>query len=899
MLGNMDRVSHGRVGAIILWLGLFLACLFLGGQVFGSPPGLHALMVDSEPLTDGRLDDSIWQRAPIAAGFQYASGGDPEDPVPLTQVQAACDEETLYIAVRAGYVSAGLAETIEIFLETRHHRQYRAPFLLHVRDDGIWNTHAADHFQIGKLPLQVAVRRESDWVTVEAAIPFSVIHPLDVGDEGWGFNVIRKRRPTADATLPPVTSGWKVPDRFHSDKSGNGPRSRYPGDFGRLFVPVDLRPYHCMVEEDGEGRPGDANAGKYFSAGMTIRIVNRNGSQYLQIGNDFGHHQNLVAEVTGDLPWTPARFEISLSPGEKKLFSPRLPFSYSLGLTVRDSATGRLRFQGVSEVEDVVFPEEEAVELTVADRGLGYVVFGRDYLERGTRRSAPRPEERVDRLTLVAARGEFEPVSFAVYALSDLEDVRAEVLDFIGPAGFVLSGEAAELQLVESMTWWITPRQSRRIEAYLIPNRPRDIAAEFTQRYWLTVRVPDAVAPGRYEGGVRIQPSNGEETMMPVQLDVLPFTLSPPTGMNYFLYFPIARLPTRVRTADYLRHIFETMRNYGMTTCTLYAYPGDKGTDLDTDTQGCWPMAQQMEMMQDTGLLGGGAVVPWLGGESHGPESWKKAYGEAQRRSWPELLMYVVDEPHPGNFHVVRRTMARMDLFREEHPEYVFRTTTAGGEHPEICKHYDVWIMNTHHEASEVMSRANGMGREVWSYDCNLGPVDTLTTRHYFGLWCWKNGVKGASFWAVADLNTTDGRLVGGCSWRGSEQDLVEYEHRHNFLYPGRNELFVSIGMAAAREGVDDYRYLLTLNQTISKARDAGVQEDIIAEAEVWLKELHESLDGDAMGRVARDTWREFGMKATWYDRPAPDPGLGTEDYSRTRREIADHIIALRQATPE
>ena len=879
--------------------GLVLMCavwILIGARPATAAPQLQAVQVTAPPVVDGRLDDPCWQAAPPAGDFVYVSGGSPDDPVPVTTLRVVCDAENLYVAVRAEALPSASGEdrdtakpvrqTFAIAFDTRYHRQYRPAFGLRIEDDGTWSTKAADALQTGDLPLEVAVRRETDFVAVEARIPFAVIHPLGVGDNGWGFNVIRQRRVGDDESAPPVVSAWS---------KGDG-RADRPGDFGRLHVQADTGPFHCVAEEDGEGRPGDNRAGTHFDTGLTVRIAEDNGQKRILVGNNTGSFQRLVAEVSGDVPWAPARFEVGLRPGQSHLLPPRLPASFNkLDLIVKDADTGLVRFQGSSRQEEVVVPAEPEWDATNADRDLGYVVFMRNYVERGTRYSVPRPDERDDSLQLLATPGQYEPVSFSVHAVRDQEQVRVEVSGLAGPDGAVIPAASAKVELVESMTWWMTPLRYRRIEAYLIRNRPRDIPTGFTQRYWLTVRVPDDATAGRYEGRVRINPADGRPSEIPVRLDVLPFQLSPPVGMNYFLYAPSTYLPSKVFTAKYHRRMFEAMREYGMTTSTMYAYPGDSGTDLTTDTNRCLPMVQQMELMRQVGLIGQGAAVPWLGGEVFGPDAWKTVFGEAQRRSWPEIVLYVVDEPGPATYDAVRKTMARIERFRKDHPEYPVRTTTAGGENPEVCEYYDVWIANTHGLISEVMARARKFGKTVWSYDCNLGPVDTLTTRHYFGLWCWKNGVKGASFWAAFSLNQTDGRLVGGCPWRGTEQDLVEYVHRYNYLYPGRDEVFVSIGLAAARQGANDYRYLLTLIQTIEAAKEAKVAGATIAAAEACLAKVRDGIDGDAMGEVARRTWQEFGMEAAWYDRPAPDPGLGAADYNRIRRELADQIIALRQ----
>ena len=46
----------------------------------GSPAELHAWPAEAAPVIDGRLDDPCSQQAAVTGGFQYASGGSPEDP---------------------------------------------------------------------------------------------------------------------------------------------------------------------------------------------------------------------------------------------------------------------------------------------------------------------------------------------------------------------------------------------------------------------------------------------------------------------------------------------------------------------------------------------------------------------------------------------------------------------------------------------------------------------------------------------------------------------------------------------------------------------------------------------------------------------------------------------------
>ena len=58
--------------------------------------------------------------------------------------------------------------------------------------------------------------------------------------------------------------------------------------------------------------------------------------------------------------------------------------------------------------------------LSEADRKRGFVVYARHYLECVYRHTKPRPEELNPSLRLFATPGEFEPMNFIVYPLTDL-----------------------------------------------------------------------------------------------------------------------------------------------------------------------------------------------------------------------------------------------------------------------------------------------------------------------------------------------------------------------------------------------------------------------------------------------------------------------------------------------
>ena len=522
----------------------------------------------------------------------------------------------------------------------------------------------------------------------------------------------------------------------------------------------------------------------------------------------------------------------------------------------------------------------------------GYAVFANSYLERGNQHTLPSAGERDRPLELFAAPGEFEPATFAIRPDRDLRTVAVTVeSDLARPAGGTIPAGNVTIRTVERMKRWLSAAEYEPVECFLPRTGPRDLPASRTQRYWLTVHVPPKAAPGVYEGRVRIAPTGAEPYLLPLRVEVPPIRLAPPEGMNYFMYFRIRDFAPELRTERFYLLCMEDMRDHGMTTNTLYAYPSGPGwLDLNRDNNDEMPMRRQIELMRQSGLLAPWSQVPWIGAECYGPDLWKLVQETAKRETWPEILFYFIDEPGPGRYEGVEACMARVAEFRKQHPGLAFRTTTAGASNPEVSRYYDVWI-----GAGEAeIARARAEGKTAWDYDCGLAPVDAHTDRYYFGLWAWKSGIAGVSHWAYYDAGIRS-RFLVDVPWRNSPEDLTEYTHNFNFVYPTPDELIPSIGWEAVREGIDDYRYLRTLQKTVETARGAGAKEETLRPAVALLDEVNRRIRSESRGE-ARGRAAAVSQGARDFERSPPQPEWTPAEYDSLRRRVAEQIAALNRA---
>jgi len=528
----------------------------------------------------------------------------------------------------------------------------------------------------------------------------------------------------------------------------------------------------------------------------------------------------------------------------------------------------------------------------------GYIVFPSNYMDRGTSRTVPSEEVIGKDLELFATPGEYEPVSFCVRAAgNDLKNVTVTLADNLrSKSGAVISKDRVDIRVVKSMKRWLSPVKYVSMECYLVKEEKCDIPKSKTQRYWLTVHVPEDAGPGIYQSRVQITPEGEKSEEIGIKLEVLPFKLANLEGMNNFMYYNSAYLPDSLRTQAYQKKIFEDMKRHGMTTTTLYLYPDN---DTLTETRrGCLGIIPTMTTLEEAGLVKEGTPVVWLGPTCYGEHSWKLVLDERKKRNWPEMLFYVMDEPNTeGEYKAVVQFMKGLDKFRDKYPNCKVRTITAIGKEgiKVVGKYYDIWICSAEHIDDEMIEKAKKMGKELWSY-AGFAPVDAQSERYYFGLWAWKTGVKGCAHWAYLVDFSFANRFGATGTWGDVGKNWLEWTNRYSFVYPTDEELIPTIGWEGVREGTDDYRYLKTLFLAIQEAKKRKVDINAIGKAENLLKKIERKVHAENLGKmqIEAQSKRKDGM---YFDRTSAEPELNPAEYNKLRYQVAQQIINLQTAS--
>ena len=509
-------------------------------------------------------------------------------------------------------------------------------------------------------------------------------------------------------------------------------------------------------------------------------------------------------------------------------------------------------------------------------------VFVTNYLQRGSTSTEPAPEELIDKLSIFAAPGEYEPVTVSIRAGVELKGLQVRLAhDLKNQDGETIPASAVDIRLVDPFESWT----KNQIECYLLAKTAVDVSAGTTRRFWITIHIPADAKPGLYRSRLLISktitklgPDLGRlDTIkeLTYTVNVLPIKLisAKETGMAFFMYNNTAYYSEDLVTEEYQMKVFEDMREHGMTTATAYLYPvvDGKFTLTGSDKTGLG-FSQTIEMLGKSDLVAPGVPIIWLGAEAYGPDVWKAVLDEGRKKNWPEMVFYACDEPGDSErAKGVREFMGRFNAFREKNPQYDLRVTTALGSSRGIQvvgHYYDLWIgcMAQRIGESGVIADAKMRKKELWTYDCMQAPVDAETDRYYYGIWAWVSGVKGCAHWAY-------------------------YCQPHlSYVYPTKDRLIPSIGWEGVREGVDDYRYLATLRQLAEKAKSTG-KAGLAKGADKLFEEVKEMVTMDNYGKAYHKASELTTVEEnTAYHRPRVEPDLSIDAYDKMRLKVAKEI---------
>lgn len=462
---------------------------------------------------------------------------------------------------------------------------------------------------------------------------------------------------------------------------------------------------------------------------------------------------------------------------------------------------------------------------TGEDRKRGYVLFHRDIMSDVYYNDTPLPTEMAGPLRADAFAGEYEPLTLGVVPLRDLGRVTVTTGDLLGPQG-TIPASAIELGFVsyrisrvtmEGSIYTIGPR-------LLMPTNVVEMPKGITRRFWATVKTPANARPGLYRGTFAIRSQRGAATEVPVEFRVRAGALDPvdlplgPWGHAIGVPWPAGDPAAAAHNRDMAQKSLRKMREYGLTACSgipAIAYRGFR------DGQPLLDFGQadaQMALVRNLGFLAVvsyGRGVSGLNGYFQDTDKMRAAGFEdysafvkavysavqehADREGWIPVYYNLGDEPIGD---ALTRSAENAEAYRKAFPQgppfftaaSSFRGDNREDPHFRLSRAVHVANWNGHaedavrllHEVGGGWAFYNGGNR--WTFGTYLYKAAKQFDMKFRLSWHW-NCVAGDPYYAL-DCREDD------YAWCNSTPD---------------GKLVPAIRFERLREGVDDYRRLLTL----------------------------------------------------------------------------------------
>jgi hypothetical protein len=491
-------------------------------------------------------------------------------------------------------------------------------------------------------------------------------------------------------------------------------------------------------------------------------------------------------------------------------------------------------------------PSGEPPQTGPADLDRGFLLFCRDWMSDVYDNDRPLPGERVEQLSGSAFAGEFEPVTFSVLPLDDLGRVTVSASDLSGPGSATISASAVDVGYVqyrvsrvtmEGSIYTISPR-------LIVPGAsvaaPRGVA----RRFWLTVKVPALAAAGVYRGTVRIRAERGGEHSLPLAFTVHQGTLDPvdvPAGpWGHTINLPWDGEEAAEWNREMALKSLAKLREYGFTTASglpVVTYRGFKDGRPEIDFSAG---DAQMRMFREHGFAMPVVSYCAFGGLNtyYRDEAAMRAAGfddysqflkalfdvvqkHTDQSGWLPVYWNIGDEPLGDD--LVRSTenaAAYRQAFPQGPPWFTAASSFQGSDtndpHFALSKALHVANWNAHDEDSvRLLHEAGGHwafynGGNRWTYGVYLFKAAQQFDLKFRVSWHW-NVVAGDPYYAL-DCREDD------YAWCNSSP---------------QGDLIPAVHFERLREGLDDYRRMLTLRrlakeQAGTPAARAG--EDLLAD---------------------------------------------------------------------
>ena len=519
----------------------------------------------------------------------------------------------------------------------------------------------------------------------------------------------------------------------------------------------------------------------------------------------------------------------------------------------------------------------------------------------------PLPGEKTLRIQMTACRGEFEPASFVVRPIKNVMRLKLTPTSLRSDTG-VIPADNVDLKIVKA--WYqggsawvnINPNPKRVLVPELLLNDdalvqikedsrdnflklnratgpeyvlisdatpqakpvlpevtefpvrdaatllPIDIGGNTNRQFWVTVKVPSDASAGHYSGHIHVNEGEAEIGKLDIAVEVLPFDLDEPRQI-YSIYYRGQLQPGRITISSEYKSVeqmtaeLKDLQSHGISNPTMYQYFGHSRSAEEL-------IKGVLQLRKDVGFT---VDKLYFLGMNTGISSTVREQTELVQRVQQlmgivrpfginDVYIYGIDEAKGEKLFAQRKAWEGVRAAGAK--VYVAGRT---GNFDKVGDLLDLLVAAYKPDKDEA-DKYHSIGHQVFNYaNPQVGVENPEVYRRNYGLLLWQNDYDGAMDYAY--------QHSFGSIWN----DFDGKYRDHVFAYPTVNGVIDTIAWEGFREGVDDVRYVATLQKHIQRATQSGTpqQRTQAKNAQVFLDQLKrlpaESLDlSDARARIAQ-----------------------------------------------
>jgi len=391
--------------------------------------------------------------------------------------------------------------------------------------------------------------------------------------------------------------------------------------------------------------------------------------------------------------------------------------------------------------------------------------------------------------------------------------------------------------------------------------QPVDIPAGSNRQFWVTVKIPDNLTPGDYSGRINLfwdgQPSG---ISIRLTIRVLPFKLSPSRikagvfgsdlGIGS-LYYQGKLFPSGYQMVERrYRAVLKNQLAHGITVFWPFLDDGSNADFLGPVFHRQM-LKKTLEIRNQLGVpnnifIGSTQLVHrGLGIFSHKalteinvPKQTEKDFLVQFTDYLKILRSYGIKDVY---FHLADERDAReleawlpvFDLLRQNGAKVMNSSQIGGSTFPLVAGRIDVFVCENGISRRET-AMWHSAGTEVWPiWNPSGGVEDFELSRRQHGVLVWKTKCDGVTEYLYSQESAW---LEAASSKTGLGGDGV-----HSLVYQTASGVIDTIQWEGYREGIDDVRYITTLEEAIKEAKKTGKKRNEVEEAERFL----ENIDAD------------------------------------------------------